>query len=52
MGVVFLLEALFAGCVQFRAGGADDVVAAVGGGVVGWFVFAHEGYCYGGGDAA
>ena len=42
MVVIFFLFALFAGDVEVGAVEGDDVVAAVGAGVVDGFVFAHE----------
>lgn len=42
MAVVEFLPALLARRVQVRAVGHDDVVAAIGRGVKGWLVFAHE----------
>lgn len=50
--VVLLLLHLLAGGVQLRQAGDDDVVAAVGTGVVDGFVLAHEGEGDGGGQAA
>lgn len=52
MRVVLLLLHLFASGVQLGESGADDVVAAVGTGVVDRFVLAHEGEGDGGGQAA
>ena len=52
MRIVLLLLHLLAGGVQLGETRADDVVAAVGTGVVDWFVLAHEGECDGGGQAA
>lgn len=51
MGVVLFLSHFFPSRVELVAVGADDVVAAVGRGVVDGFVFAHEGDGYGGCEA-
>lgn len=52
MRVVLLLLHLLAGGVQLGEAGADDVVTAVGTGVVDRFVLAHECQGDGGGQAA
>lgn len=43
MSVVLLLEALLAGDAEVVAADGDDIVTAVGGGVVDGLVLAHEG---------
>lgn len=52
MVIVLLLLHLLAGDVQVVAADGDDVVAAVGGGVVHGLVLAHEGEGDLGGEAA
>lgn len=52
MRPIEFLDLLLAGDVDVAAADGDDVVPAVGGGVVGGFVLAHEGEGDAGGDAA
>lgn len=45
MTIVFLLIHFFAGGVEIRAIGNNDIVAAIGRGIPNWLVFSHEKEC-------
>lgn len=50
MTIIFLLIHFFAGGVEIRAIGNNNIVAAIGGGIPDWLVFSHEEECDAGGE--